>query len=143
MSTRVIRAELKGSNRCEALGITGQGSTPVLALCRALVSAGHDHRRSLHAYRGDVLALKVRSIGEAAQLTVREDRTGPRFAPWELFPRGVNSRTRGKTEGVSTAPDKDNEPSAGPGAAAGARTAPAPLPKTFQAERSGMASRRR
>jgi hypothetical protein len=78
-----IRATLVGANRCAALGITAHGSAPVLALCLALVAAGHDPRRPLHAYRGDVLALKVRSIGEGAQLTVEDDRHGrPRFRAW-------------------------------------------------------------
>src|SRR5438874_288481 len=65
-----VKATLTGSDCCEALGITARGSAPVLALCRALVAAGHDPRRPLHACRGDVLALKIRSIGEGAQLTV-------------------------------------------------------------------------
>jgi hypothetical protein len=65
-----IRATLVGSNCCEALGITGRGYTPILALCLALVAAGHDPRRPLHAYRGDVLALVVRSIGAGARLRV-------------------------------------------------------------------------
>jgi hypothetical protein len=65
-----IRATLIASNCCEALGITGRGYTPVLALCRALVGAGHDPRRPLHAYRGHVLALVVRSIGDGARLRV-------------------------------------------------------------------------
>jgi hypothetical protein len=65
-----IRATLVGSDHCEALGLTGHGYTPVLALCRALLAAGHDARRPLHAYRGDVLALVVRSIGAGAMLRV-------------------------------------------------------------------------
>ena len=91
-----IRATLTGSNCCEALGITARGYAPVLDLCRALVKAGHEPRRPLHAYRGDVLALKVRSIGEGARLTVREDRAGPRFVAWEPFPRRVGACVREK-----------------------------------------------
>jgi hypothetical protein len=67
-SGAVIRAELKGSNRCEALGITAHGSTPVLALCRALIEAGHDPRRPLHVYRAQLLTLAVRSIADGARL---------------------------------------------------------------------------
>jgi hypothetical protein len=59
-----IRATLVGSKRCEALGVTGHGYTPVLALCRALVAADHDPHRPLHVYRGETLALVVSSIGE-------------------------------------------------------------------------------
>jgi hypothetical protein len=108
MTAGIIRAELKGSNCCEALGVTARGHAPVLDLCRALVAAGHDPHRPLHAYRGDVLALKIRSIAEGAKLTVRDDRAGPRFAPWEPLPRRVKSRTRKKAEGVDTASDLEN-----------------------------------
>jgi len=91
-----IRATLVGSDHSEALGLTGHGYTPVLALCRALLAAGHDPRRPLHAYRDDVLALSISSIGEGAQLTVREDRCGPRFVAWEPFPRRVGACVREK-----------------------------------------------
>jgi hypothetical protein len=112
-----IHATLIGSNCCEALGITARGYAPVLELCRALVKAGHDPRRPLHAYRGDVLAHKVRSIGEGARLTVREDRAGPRFVAWEPFPRRVGAWVREKAGGVGSTPDQSDEPSAPPGAA--------------------------
>ena len=59
-----------GSDRCEAEGISVRAAAPVLALCRKLVTAGHDPERPLHAYRGNVLALRVRSIGEGAQLAI-------------------------------------------------------------------------
>jgi hypothetical protein len=95
-----IHATLIGSNCCEALGITARGYAPVLELCRALVKAGHDPRRPLHAYRGDVLALKVLSIGEGARFTVREDRAGPRFVAWAPFPRRVGAWVREKAEGI-------------------------------------------
>ena len=65
-----IRAALIGSDCCEAEGITVRAAAPVLALCRKLVTAGHDPERPLHAYRGNVLALRVCSIGEGAQLAI-------------------------------------------------------------------------
>ena len=71
-----IRAALIGSDRCEAEGISVCGGAPVLALCRKLVSAGHAPRRPLHAYRGNVLAWRVRSIGEGAQLAIAGDGVG-------------------------------------------------------------------
>jgi hypothetical protein len=71
-----IRAALIGSHRCEAEGISVCAAAPVLALCRKLVSAGHDPRRPLHAYRGNVLALRVRSIGEGMQLAIAGDGVG-------------------------------------------------------------------
>jgi hypothetical protein len=77
-----IRAELKGDT-CAAFGITGHGSAPVLALCRELVSAGFNSAAPLEAWRGEILCLRVRSIGEGAGLTVEDDRHGrPRFRRW-------------------------------------------------------------
>jgi hypothetical protein len=69
-----IEAEIIGSTECRARdrarGITVRSSSPVLALCRALVGAGYDPGRPLHVYRGETLALKVRSIGEGAKLRI-------------------------------------------------------------------------
>ena len=78
-----IHAQLIGSKTCSAAGRTAVGPTPVLALCRQLIAAEFDANRPLTVYRGATLALYVRSIGEAAKLTVREStRDGrPRFAP--------------------------------------------------------------
>jgi len=87
-----VRAELIGSNRATALDIEAHGSSPVLALCRALVEAGHDPRRPLDFYRGDVLALRVRSIGEGAKLTVRDNSAGkPVFRRWDGAPIGAEA----------------------------------------------------
>jgi hypothetical protein len=44
-----------------------------LDLCRALVEAGYDPTTPLEAYRGDMLCLRVRSIGEAADLRISHD----------------------------------------------------------------------
>ena len=86
-----IHADLTG-NTCTALGITARGAAPVLALCRVLVAAGHDPSRPLHAYRGDVLALRVRSIGEGARLTVEDNRFGtPVLRRWRNRDAGVGS----------------------------------------------------
>ena len=75
-----IEAELIGSNECRARdrarGITVRSSSPVLALCRALVGAGYDPGRPLHVYRGETLALTVRRIGEGARLRVSSSGTG-------------------------------------------------------------------
>jgi hypothetical protein len=72
-------AELS-NDRCEAVGIIGRGEAPALELCRRLVAAGADPATPLHAYRGGVLALRIRSIGEGAELTVQTDSRGtPRF----------------------------------------------------------------
>src|SRR5262245_44278370 len=77
-----VHAQLIGSSTCAAAGITATSPAPVLTLCRQLLAAGMHPDRALEVYRGDMLALLVRSIGEAAKLTVREStRDGrPRFA---------------------------------------------------------------
>jgi hypothetical protein len=75
-----IRAELSGDGRCTALGLTAVAAAPVLAMCRALIAANHDPASSLEAWRGDVLCLRICSIGEAARLAVEAGRDGvPRF----------------------------------------------------------------
>jgi hypothetical protein len=66
----MVRAELRGDAEASACGLTVRNSSPVLALCRKLIEAGHDPAERLEAYRGDVLCLTVRSIGEAAGLEV-------------------------------------------------------------------------
>ena len=73
---QAIRADLIGSDTCIALGLAINSSSPVLALCRALVESGHDTAIALDAYRGDVLCLRVRSIGDAAALEVNARGTG-------------------------------------------------------------------
>ena len=62
-----IRADLIGSDGCEAVGITVRATAPVLALCRRLIVAGYDPALPLELWRGQVFCLQVRSIGEAAQ----------------------------------------------------------------------------
>ena len=71
-----IHAALDGDKIAIALGITATSSSPVLALCRTLVDTGHDPATPLEAYRGDTLALRVRSIGEAAELEINARGTG-------------------------------------------------------------------
>ena len=80
-STQGIRAELIGSDTCIAAGEMARGATPVLAMCRQLIEAGHDPNLSLRAYRGDVLCITVRRIGEGAHLAVKTAGNGcPIFA---------------------------------------------------------------
>lgn len=79
-----LRAELIGSDYCTATGFSATGPTPVLSLCRQLVTSGFDPSRPLEVYRGDTLALRIRSIGAAARLTVKDNRLGrPIFARWQ------------------------------------------------------------
>jgi hypothetical protein len=72
----LIHAELSSSDTACALGITVQASAPVLALCRRLVETGCDPRTPLEAWRGNVLCLRIRSIGEGASLEINADGTG-------------------------------------------------------------------
>ena len=50
-----IVAQITGSNRCDAEGLTVTGQAPVLGMCRKLLEAGFDPTRPLKAYRGDML----------------------------------------------------------------------------------------
>jgi hypothetical protein len=81
-----------------ALGLTARGRAPVLSLCRQLVAAGHDPAQPAEAYRGETLALRIRSLGEAAGLEVREEPT-PRFYPYRPFPTDRVRRTGAETDG--------------------------------------------
>ena len=63
-NTPTIRAEISGSETCAALGTTEQSPSPVIALCRKLLDAGHDPATPLEAWRGEPLCLRVRSIGD-------------------------------------------------------------------------------
>jgi hypothetical protein len=76
-----VRAEIIGSDTATALGISVKAYAPVLELCRALISAGIDPSAPLEAYRGAILCLRVRTIGEGARVTVRTAGNGsPIFA---------------------------------------------------------------
>ena len=71
-----IRGELIGASTCAAAGFTATSATPVLALCRELVAAGFYPDQPLEVYRGKTLALRIRSIGEAAALELNGEATG-------------------------------------------------------------------
>jgi hypothetical protein len=84
---QAIRAEM-GSDCCSVLGMTARGTTPVLALCRLLIETGHDPTTPLEVWRDSTLCLRIRRIGEAAQLTIEDDRHGrPRLRRWRNRPR--------------------------------------------------------
>jgi hypothetical protein len=106
-----IRAEITGFDRCEAEGHTVRASAPVLAMCRKLVEAGFDPALPLHAYRADVLCLKVSSIGYGAKYTVDESRS-PRLVRWKPSPFGGGvAQDRAERGGRSIhAPGPSNEP---------------------------------
>jgi hypothetical protein len=75
-STQIIRAVLIGSNDCVAFGIIATGHAPVLALTRLLIEAGHDPATPLEAWRGSILALRIRAIGDAAELEISRKGAG-------------------------------------------------------------------
>jgi hypothetical protein len=61
--------------RAEGLEVveTRKSGAIVCALCRRLIEAGHDPAVPMEVYRGQTLALRVRSIGEGARRTVVEE----------------------------------------------------------------------
>jgi hypothetical protein len=70
----MIRAELFRSSICAVSGstITAIATAPVLLACRQLVEAGYPSTAAMEVYRGDVVALRVRTIGEAANLEISD-----------------------------------------------------------------------
>jgi hypothetical protein len=65
---------------------TRKSDAVVCALCRKLVEAGHDPSLPMVVKRGDIVALRVRSIGEAAKLTVSDATGPPKFVRWQPRP---------------------------------------------------------
>jgi len=87
-----------GVFECGACGVTARGWSPVIDLCRKLVEAGHPSGSPMRVYRGEVVALHVRSIGEAGGLRVR-----PGSAGRPMFVRrtaAAGALGEGKDEGV-------------------------------------------
>ena len=88
VSGAMIIAQLVGHDMAQAGDIVARSRSPVFALCRALLAAGANPDSSLECYRGGILALRVKSIGIGATLTVEENATrGPRVARWKAFSR--------------------------------------------------------
>src|SRR6516164_8852996 len=71
-----ISATLRGSEECEAVNVIVTGHAPVLKLCRELLAQGVDPDTAMTVYRRGIVALRVRSIGEAARLTVKSAGNG-------------------------------------------------------------------
>jgi hypothetical protein len=64
--SEIIRAEIVGRNYvCEGFRASG-----LPELCRKLIEAGYDPAIRLEAFRGEMLCLTARSIGEAAELEI-------------------------------------------------------------------------
>jgi hypothetical protein len=80
-SKSAIRVELAGSDRASACGLVAVSTSPVLLLCRMLVDSGVNPVMPLQAWRGPVLCLRVRSIGEGTRLQAGGDGIGFRPLP--------------------------------------------------------------
>ena len=117
IARRKIRAELIGSDECKAAGRTISGRAPVLVLCRQLIADGHDPGLPLEVWRGPVLRLRIRSIGEAAQLRAATHGCG-----FERFPAGCAA---GRTAAL---PVRDNAPRPRPTPDSPKRTSEAVVP---------------
>jgi hypothetical protein len=90
-----IRAILVGSDLCQAEGHVIRHNAPVLGMCRLLVELGYDPTRPLYAYRGDMLAMKISSIGYGAKFTVEEGPGPPRMVRFRAdarFPKRGGSQ---------------------------------------------------
>ena len=98
-----IRAEIIGSNYCTAENCAVHGPTPVLKLCRQLLAAGFDPARPLDVYRGAALALRIRSIGEGAKLTV-DEHNDTHFSKWKPFNLSAGSAPIRQNELVGVEP---------------------------------------
>jgi hypothetical protein len=93
----IIRAELAGSRRCSALGLTIQSYAPVCVLARKLIAAGFSPDRLLEVYRGPTLCFRV-PLAKAARLTVTErDRGGIHFERWKPLPSSAGSAPTART----------------------------------------------
>jgi hypothetical protein len=69
--SNAILANLSSDSIATALGFTVRSPSPVLALCRKLIEVStYAPETPLDAYRGKMLCLHVRSIGEGARLQI-------------------------------------------------------------------------
>jgi hypothetical protein len=75
-----IRGELNSTHTASGAGISVRSVTPVFTLCRRALAAGLDPNMPMEVYRGATLALRIRSIGEAAGLEINSEGTGFRPA---------------------------------------------------------------
>lgn len=103
----MIEATKTGPGEIEAAGITVKHRAPTLALCRALLAAGHaDQRMVVHDTAGRAL-ITVHSIAEAAGLSVVEnEKVGPKFVKYRPFDRdSIDARGVGVHSGSTEAAD--------------------------------------
>jgi hypothetical protein len=92
--TQPLSAELTGANTCTAGGITARGTAPALILCQQLLAQGLDPDTALAVFRNGTLALRIRSIGEAAELEINSKGTG--FLPTRAVRTAPPVRQKGQ-----------------------------------------------
>lgn len=85
----VIVAELSGDDTCTVGNITVRAAAPTFAMSRRLIAAGFDPNCALHAFRGNTLALTIRTIAEGASLSIDEGRSS--FCRWKPLSRAAVS----------------------------------------------------
>jgi len=71
-----LHADLIGGDMATALDITANSSSPVISLCKKLIEAGFDPTSPLECWRGDVLCVRIRSIGETAEFEINSHGSG-------------------------------------------------------------------
>jgi hypothetical protein len=84
-SRSTVQAVLSGYDRAAAGSIKVRSTSPVLALCRALIAAGYNPEARLVAYRGSTAALEITKIRAGARLEI--SCKGAEFVPF----RGARS----------------------------------------------------
>ena len=69
---RTLRVELVGATgcRCAVAGLYACATSPIIEMCRLLVSAGYDLGTKLVCFRGGMLSMTVHGIGQPMRLTV-------------------------------------------------------------------------
>jgi hypothetical protein len=81
MRLTAIACQFEGDDICRTADFEVRGYAPALDMCRRLLAEGFDPATPLEAYRGDVLCLRISSIGYGAGLCVRDSLIGrPMFA---------------------------------------------------------------
>lgn len=97
----MIEATKIGAGVISAEGLTVKHRTPTLALCRALIAAGHEDGPMIVRDPAGRPLMTVPSIVAAAALSVIEnERTGPRFGKWSPFVRdNIDARVSASAPG--------------------------------------------
>jgi hypothetical protein len=84
---QVLVGELSDNNTCRLADTVAAGRTPVLIACRELLARGINPDAAVEIYRGNVLALRIRTLAAGAHLTVEECSDGrPRFRQYRPRP---------------------------------------------------------